>query len=90
MSFSMPLLPANLAALVIALSDRFFLERLATLDEVGVYAVADKMATVLQVLLVSTFEMRGINLYLPIRRTRNCLGRFERPPVFMEFFSWLQ
>ena len=55
MSFSLPLIPANLAALIIALSDRFFLERLATLEEVGIYAVADKMATVLQVLLVSTF-----------------------------------
>ncbi len=55
LGFSMPLVPANVAALVIGLSDRFFLERMASLSDVGVYAVADKMATVLQVLLVSSF-----------------------------------
>lgn len=55
LGFSVPLVPANIAALVIALSDRFFLERLASLREVGVYAVADKMSTVLQVLLVTSF-----------------------------------
>ena len=55
LGFSAPLVPANISALVIGLSDRFFLERLATLEDVGVYAVADKMATVLQVLLVTSF-----------------------------------
>ena len=53
--FSLPLVPANLSALVIGLSDRFFLERMASLKDVGVYAVADKMALVLQVLLVTSF-----------------------------------
>jgi len=55
LGFSLPLVPANLSALVIGLSDRFFLEKMASLRDVGVYAVADKMATVLQVLLVTSF-----------------------------------
>jgi O-antigen/teichoic acid export membrane protein len=54
--FSLPLLPTNIAAMVIALSDRFFLERLSSLDEVGRYAVADKMATVLMVLVAVPFS----------------------------------
>ena len=54
--FSLPLLPTNLAAMVIALSDRFFLERLASIREVGLYAVADKMAAVLMVLVAVPFS----------------------------------
>lgn len=57
MSFSLPLVPTSLAAMVIAASDRFFLERLSTLHEVGMYSVADKMAQVLQVLVVVPFSM---------------------------------
>lgn len=56
-AFGLPLVPTGLAAMVIAASDRFFLERLSDLHEVGTYAVADKMAQVLQVLVVVPFSM---------------------------------
>lgn len=57
LSFSLPLVPTGLASMVIAASDRFFLERMSTLHEVGTYAVADKMAQVLQVLVIVPFSM---------------------------------
>lgn len=57
LAFSLPLVPTALAAMVIAASDRFFLERLSTLHEVGMYSVADKMAQVLQVLVIVPFSM---------------------------------
>lgn len=51
--FSIPLVPTGFAALVIALSDRFFLEYFSSLTEVGLYAVADKMTAALSVLVVT-------------------------------------
>ena len=54
--FSLPLVPTSLAAMVIAISDRFFLEKLSTMEELGLYAVADKMTMVLMVLLVVPFN----------------------------------
>lgn len=51
--FSIPLVPTGFAALVISLSDRFFLEHYSTLHQLGLYAVADKMTAALSVLVVT-------------------------------------
>lgn len=56
LGFSAPLVPTSLMALVIAMSDRFFIERLSTLHQVGLYSVADKMTAVLSVFLIVPFS----------------------------------
>jgi len=53
--YGLPLLPANLASYVLFASDRYFLERLVSLDSVAVYSFAYKAATVLETLITRPF-----------------------------------
>lgn len=77
-SFSLPLIPANISGLIIALADRFFLEELAGLGETGLYSVADKMAMVLQVLLVVPFSRAFVQLSFQAQRSTELPAMMSR------------
>jgi O-antigen/teichoic acid export membrane protein len=53
--FALPLVPTSLGAVLMALSDRFFLEKLHSLEVTGVYSVVDKIVVVLQSVLILPF-----------------------------------
>jgi O-antigen/teichoic acid export membrane protein len=55
--YGMPLLPASLASYVLFASDRFVLERFSTLEIVGIYSLAYKIATTLDVLVIRPFAL---------------------------------
>lgn len=50
--YSAPLVPASLAMFVLHFADRFFLGRMSTLEEVGLYALGYKFAMMLPALIV--------------------------------------
>jgi O-antigen/teichoic acid export membrane protein len=60
--FGVPLIPANLAGWILAVSGRYFLAHFATMSDVGIYALADRFASVLSVLLVQPLFL----LWLPV------------------------
>jgi O-antigen/teichoic acid export membrane protein len=60
--FGVPLIPANLAGWLLAVSGRYFLAHFATMSDVGIYALADRFASVLSVLLVQPLFL----LWLPV------------------------
>jgi O-antigen/teichoic acid export membrane protein len=51
--FGLPLVPSALALWVLNFSDRFFLNGLASTDDVGVYSIAVRIASALMLLLVA-------------------------------------
>jgi O-antigen/teichoic acid export membrane protein len=53
--YSWPLIPSRLASAVISYSDRFFLSHLAGLAAVGLYALAQKIAAAIHLLVNSAF-----------------------------------
>ena len=46
-SYGAPLVPASLAYYIFSMSDRFFLAKFATLDDVGLYGIAMKVASIM-------------------------------------------
>jgi O-antigen/teichoic acid export membrane protein len=67
--FGFPLVFANLTIFTLNFSDRFFLQRLVSLDVVGIYAVGYKFGYMLNFLLVQSFNMMWqARMYLVYRR----------------------
>ncbi len=81
--FSVPLVPTALMGLSLALADRFFLEHMADLHETGVYAVADRFATVLRALVFVPFGQAWIQYAFARQRDA------ELPSVFARTMRWL-
>lgn len=57
LTFSIPLLPTNLAAWGLGLADRWFLKQYATLADVGLYALGFRFGSALEALVVSPFTL---------------------------------
>lgn len=79
-AFGLPLIFSNVALFALNFSDRFFLQRLFSLDVVGIYAVGYKLAFMMNYLLVQPFftmwQARMYEIYkLP-----------EHPRVFGQIF----
>ena len=55
--YGLPLLPANLASYVLFASDRYVLQYFSTLEVVGIYTFAYKVATTLDVLITRPFAL---------------------------------
>ena len=67
--FGSPLVFANLTIFTLNFSDRFFLQRLVSLDAVGIYAVGYKFGYLLNFLLVQSFNtMWQARMYVVHRR----------------------
>ncbi len=57
LSFGILILPATIGGWVIDLSDRYLLTKLASLDQVGVYGVGYKIGMIIQLAIVSPFQL---------------------------------
>jgi O-antigen/teichoic acid export membrane protein len=57
LGFSLPLLPANLAAWGLGLADRWFLKHYASLTDLGLYALGFRFGSALGTLFVSPFSL---------------------------------
>ena len=57
LSFGVPLVPGNVASLVMTLSDRYFLQHFATLQDVGLYSVGFRIAAALRIGFIEPFRI---------------------------------
>jgi O-antigen/teichoic acid export membrane protein len=55
--FGLPLVPGNLAALSLVVSDRYFLRAFSSFDEIGVYGLGYKISSAIQILIVTPFAL---------------------------------
>jgi O-antigen/teichoic acid export membrane protein len=79
-AFGLPLIFSNASLFALNFSDRFFLQRLSSLETVGIYAVGYKLAFMLNYLLVQPFHaMWQARMYL-------IHARPEHPKIFSQIF----
>ena len=88
LTFGAPLLPAAIALWVSNSSDRFFLLRLASLDSVGVYSVANRLAWV-QWFVFSSFQLAFTPIAYSIYKKPETVSLFRRVFLYYIAFSSL-
>jgi O-antigen/teichoic acid export membrane protein len=80
-AFGFPLIFSNVSLFALNFSDRFFLQRLLSLEVVGVYAVGYKLAFMINYLLVQPFQsMWQARMY-------NIYAQDEHPKIFNQIFT---
>jgi O-antigen/teichoic acid export membrane protein len=62
LSYSLPLIPVQLAAFVLNLSDRLFIQNYRNLDDVGIYSLGYRFASIIP--LFAVYPLRGFTPYL--------------------------
>lgn len=75
--FSLPLLPAILACWVIDFSDRYFLTKLSTLEEVGIYSVGARISSII-ILFSTSFQMAWGPFALSIQHEGDAKAKYSR------------
>jgi O-antigen/teichoic acid export membrane protein len=78
LGYGAPIMAANLAAIAISLSDRFFLKAYSTDSELGLYSYGCKFAELIQVLLVNSFFLAWNPLRWEIYEMKNGKEIFAR------------
>jgi O-antigen/teichoic acid export membrane protein len=63
LKYGLPLIPAHLATYILHFSDRFFLERFASLEQVGIYTLGYKFGMMFTALMTGPF----ISIWVPKR-----------------------
>lgn len=70
LAFSMPLVPSSISVLVANYIDRFAIQNLMTLDDVGIYGVGFRFATVVNLLMVGFYSALTPLIYQHYRKER--------------------
>ncbi|MGB6874136.1 MAG: flippase [Dehalococcoidia bacterium] len=71
LSFGLPLVPAGLAAWIMTMADRYFLQFLSTPTELGLYSLGYKFGMVIQGLIVRPFILAWGPFFWSVTRERN-------------------
>jgi len=71
LGFGLPLVPANLAAWILTLSDRYFLKYYSSLREVGLYSLGYKFGTGINILIVIPFSLAWVPFMLSVAKEKN-------------------
>ncbi|MCK4354533.1 MAG: flippase, partial [Dehalococcoidia bacterium] len=70
LSFGLPLVPAGLAAWIMTMADRYFLQFLSTPTELGLYSLGYKFGMVIQGLIVGPFSLAWPPFLLSIAKEK--------------------
>lgn len=71
LSFGLPLVPAGLAAWIMTLADRYFLQFLSTPTELGLYSLGYKFGMVVQALIVGPFTLAWAPFLWSVAKEKN-------------------
>ncbi len=72
LALSIPLIPLQLASFILTMADRFFLQEYRTLEEVGLYSLAYKFASIMPFLVIEPFKAFGPHLFSLIDQPEKC------------------
>lgn len=81
LAFGLPLLPSLLAYWVIDFSDRYFLTKLSTLEQVGIYSVGARISSII-ILFVTSFQMAWAPVALSFQHRPDAKERYSRGLFF--------
>ena len=77
LAFSLPLIAGSVSMWLLSSSDRFFLLRLSTLNELGLYSLGSRFASIIQ-LVVLAFQMAWPPVALSLARQENAPATHAR------------
>lgn len=77
LAFGLPLMPLLFASWVIDFSDRYFLSRMASLEEVGIYSVGARISSMI-ILFSTSFQMAWGPFALSIQHEDDAKDRYSR------------
>jgi len=72
LKYSIPLIPLQMAAFVLNLSDRFFLQEYQNLNEVGLYSMGYKFASLVPLLAIIPLRAYGPYIFSLTDNTKKC------------------
>jgi len=81
--YSAPLVPATLAMFIVHNADRFFLEHYGGLDQVGVYALAYRLAMLLPVLVLEPFGLAFVPLFYAAAKRPDAAALYSRALTYL-------
>jgi O-antigen/teichoic acid export membrane protein len=77
MRFGVPLIPISIAALILSVADRYFLQFYSSLTEVGIYSVGYKLGSVLQ-LPIGAFQIAWPTIMFAVYKTPQAKNFYSR------------
>ena len=83
--FGLPLVPISLAALVLSMSDRFFLNHYSSLTEVGIYSLGYKVASIL-LLLITAFQIAWPTILFRVSKNDEAREFYKRALTYYFLF----
>ncbi len=87
--YGLPLLPTNLASYVLFASDRYVLQHFSTLEMVGIYSFAYKIATTLDILITRPFALDWAPRRFKIARSDDAPQRYAHVLILYLFAGLL-
>jgi len=78
LSYGLPLVPAGLAAWVLTMADRFYLQFLSTPEDLGLYSLGYKFGLPVQVLIVGPFQLAWAPFMFSIAKESNAREIYSR------------
>jgi O-antigen/teichoic acid export membrane protein len=75
--FGAPLIPISIAALILSVADRYFLQYYSSLTEVGIYSVGYKLGSVLQ-LPIGAFQIAWPTIMFSVYKTPQAKSFYSR------------
>lgn len=85
LKYGLPLVPASFGMFILTFSDRFFLQRYATLSEVGVYSLGYKFGMGISILITSPFLLFWAAYMYEIAKMENAKEIFSRIQLYFTF-----
>lgn len=83
LSFGIPLVPGSLSLWVLQVSDRFFLGRLASPDELGLYALASRFASLISIAIIGPFRMAWMPISFRLADSEVGRKSLARMPTYL-------
>ncbi len=87
LAFGLPLVPGGIAALVLTLSDRYFLKHFATMREVGLYAVVFGVASAIKIVVIEPFRVAWPPYMLSVLDKPDAKDIYKKVLVYFSFIS---
>jgi O-antigen/teichoic acid export membrane protein len=85
LAFGLPMIPSGIGMYISTFADRFFLQKMATLSEVGIYSLGYKLGMTLAALIVAPFFLFWTPYSFEIAQNRNAKDIFARVHVYFTF-----
>lgn len=78
LSYGLPLVPGSLSIWVLSVANRYFIERLSTTTELGLYSLGNRFSGLLEFLIIQPFLTTWPSIYFPLAKEKDAPITFSR------------